>query len=153
MNGVRLAETKPPRLPPMFISPLLRPAERDEQRLFFTGDSFTMAGIDDYCVGNRNLLGRDVAFDYCIGLVDKLRPVQMFNPHVDEAFSETVQLTEGVAWQTKRTVVVFWLGAYWERPEWTRHTAALRKIPYRLRFRMGLHRPLRARRKSPRPET
>ena len=26
-------------------------------RMFFAGDSFTMAGIDDYCSGNRNLLG------------------------------------------------------------------------------------------------
>lgn len=56
-------------------------------RLFFVGDSFTMAGMDDYCAQNRNWLGRNVGFDYCLRLVEKLQPTHMFNCHVDDAFA------------------------------------------------------------------
>ncbi len=56
-------------------------------RLFFAGDSFTMAGIDDYCAGNRNLLGPDVGYDRCLALLQTLQPTHLFNCHVDCAFA------------------------------------------------------------------
>lgn len=55
-------------------------------RMFFGGDSFTMAGIDDYCSGNRNLLGADVGYEKCLRLIQKLKPTHIFNCHVDPAF-------------------------------------------------------------------
>lgn len=58
-------------------------------KMFFAGDSFTMAGIDDYCMHNRNWLGRDVGFDHCIALIDRLRPTHIFNCHVNDAFDFT----------------------------------------------------------------
>jgi len=58
-------------------------------RMFFVGDSFTMAGIDDYCAQNRNWLGRGVGFDRCIALVEKLKPTHIFNCHVNDAFDFT----------------------------------------------------------------
>ena len=58
-------------------------------RLFFGGDSFTMAGIDDYCAGNRNLLGKDVGYYHCLSLIARLKPTHIFNCHVDEAFTFT----------------------------------------------------------------
>jgi glyoxylase-like metal-dependent hydrolase (beta-lactamase superfamily II) len=58
-------------------------------RLFFAGDSFTMAGIDDYCSGNRNLLGAGVGYDRCLSLIAKLRPTHIFNCHVNCAFDFT----------------------------------------------------------------
>jgi len=63
--------------------------ESGELRMFFAGDSFTMAGIDDYCAHNRNWLGRGVGFDRSIELVEKLRPTHLFNCHVDLAFDFT----------------------------------------------------------------
>ena len=60
-------------------------------RMFFSGDSFTMAGIDDYCTSNRNWLGRGVGFDRCVGLFEKLKPTHIFNCHVDLAFAFTPQ--------------------------------------------------------------
>lgn len=65
--------------------------EGEGLRMFFAGDSFTMAGIDDYCAPNRNWLGRGVGFDRCIALMDELKPTHIFNPHVDEAFDFTSQ--------------------------------------------------------------
>ena len=58
-------------------------------RLFFAGDSFTMAGIDDYCSGNRNLLGRDAGYEKCLRLIQQLKPTHIFNCHVDPAFDFT----------------------------------------------------------------
>ena len=58
-------------------------------RMLFVGDSFTPAGIDDYCSQNRNWLGRGVGFDRCIQLVEKLQPTHIFNCHVGEAFDFT----------------------------------------------------------------
>ncbi len=63
--------------------------ERGELRMFFSGDSFTPAGMDDYCSSNRNWLGRGVGFDRCLALIQKLRPTHLFNCHVPDAFDFT----------------------------------------------------------------
>jgi len=58
-------------------------------KMLFVGDSHTMGGIDDYCSQNRNWLGPGVGFDYCIALIEKLRPTHLFNCHVNDAFTFT----------------------------------------------------------------
>ena len=58
-------------------------------RMFFAGDSFTMAGIDDYCAGNRNLLGKDTGYEKCLQRIQQLEPTHIFNCHVDPAFDFT----------------------------------------------------------------
>ncbi len=63
--------------------------ESGELSMLFVGDSFTMAGIDDYCAHNRNWLGEGVGFDRCLALIEKLRPTHIFNCHVDKAFGFT----------------------------------------------------------------
>lgn len=60
-------------------------------RMFFSGDSFTMAGIDDYCSGNRNLLGKNVGYERCLQLMQQLKPSHIFNCHVNPAFDFTEQ--------------------------------------------------------------
>jgi hypothetical protein len=57
--------------------------------MLFVGDSFTPAGMDDYCAHNRLWLGRGVGFDRCVALIEKLRPTHVFNCHVNEAFDFT----------------------------------------------------------------
>jgi glyoxylase-like metal-dependent hydrolase (beta-lactamase superfamily II) len=56
-------------------------------RILIGGDSFTMAGIDDYCAGNRNFLGQGVGFDACLQLLQALQPDLILNCHVDEGFA------------------------------------------------------------------
>lgn len=58
-------------------------------RLFFSGDSFTPGGMDDYCAGNRNLLGKGRGYDFCLALLERLKPDLVFNCHVDRAFDFT----------------------------------------------------------------
>jgi len=64
-------------------------AESGDLRMLFVGDSYTMAGIDDYCTHNRNWLGRGVGFDYCLELTQRLKPTHIFNEHVPVAFDFT----------------------------------------------------------------
>ena len=63
--------------------------EHQGLRMLFVGDSHTMSGIDDYCAYNRNWLGRDVGFQYCLSLIEKLTPTHIFNCHVNDAFTFT----------------------------------------------------------------
>jgi len=63
--------------------------EGRDVRMFFAGDSFTMSGIDDYCSGNRNWLGKGVGFDRCLELMQELKPTHIFNCHVGSAFDFT----------------------------------------------------------------
>jgi glyoxylase-like metal-dependent hydrolase (beta-lactamase superfamily II) len=63
--------------------------EGQNLRMLFTGDSFTMAGIDDYCTSNRNWLGSGVGFDRCLALIETLKPSHLFNCHVDVAWDFT----------------------------------------------------------------
>ena len=63
--------------------------EQGGLRMFFVGDSHTMSGIDDYCAYNRNFLGRNVGFQYCLSLIEKLQPTHLFNCHVNDAFTFT----------------------------------------------------------------
>ena len=64
-------------------------AEGQGHRMFFSGDSFTPGGIDDYCSSNRNWLGRGPGFDRCIALIEKLKPTHICNCHVPDAFDFT----------------------------------------------------------------
>ncbi|MDW8105830.1 MAG: MBL fold metallo-hydrolase, partial [Armatimonadota bacterium] len=56
-------------------------------RLFFCGDSFTPTGLDDYCTFNINLLGEGVGYDFCLQLLEELRPDMLLNCHVEAPFA------------------------------------------------------------------
>ncbi|MCY2954929.1 MAG: MBL fold metallo-hydrolase [Planctomycetota bacterium] len=66
-------------------------AESGDLRMLFVGDSFTPAGIDDYCAQNRIWLGAGVGFDRCLELIEKIRPTHLFNCHVDQAWDFTAE--------------------------------------------------------------
>lgn len=55
-------------------------------RLFFCGDSFTPTGIDDYCAFNRNFLGKDRGYEFCLNLLETIKPDMIFNSHISEPF-------------------------------------------------------------------
>jgi hypothetical protein len=57
--------------------------------VFFAGDSFTPAGIDDYCAYNRNLLIPGEGFFKCLDILKKYMPDYIINQHVGCAFSFT----------------------------------------------------------------
>lgn len=57
--------------------------------LFFSGDSFSPTGIDDYCSWNRNFLGENKGYDRCIKLLMDIKPDYIFNQHINVAFNFT----------------------------------------------------------------
>lgn len=61
--------------------------EKQGVKVLFGGDSFSPAGIDDYCSGNRNFSGKERGFRYCIDLIRDIRPDFIINQHQDKAFS------------------------------------------------------------------
>jgi len=61
-------------------------AAGEKRRVLFAGDAFTMAGLDDYCTHNRNLLGPSRGFDRCLGVVEAFDPTEIVNCHVDRTF-------------------------------------------------------------------
>lgn len=69
--------------------------KRGGPRVLFAGDSFTPSGIDDYCLWNRNLLGPDQGYFYCLRkLRDWGRDLWIVNEHVDRPFRFTADQVE-----------------------------------------------------------
>ena len=62
--------------------------ENGGESVFFTGDSFTPSGIDDYCLLNRNLLNEGTGYFQCLEILKKL-PENVFlsNQHVEPLFA------------------------------------------------------------------
>ena len=55
--------------------------------LFFTGDSFTPSGIDDYCLQNRNLVREGAGYLYCLSVLQRLPgDFWLVNQHVEPTF-------------------------------------------------------------------
>lgn len=55
--------------------------------VFFLGDSFSPAGIDDYCFQNRNLLQAGTGYFYCLDLLRKLpQNTLLCNQHIKHLF-------------------------------------------------------------------
>lgn len=68
------------------------------QAIFFTGDSFTPAGIDDYCFQNRNILAEDAGYLRCIDLLKTLPGhVLLSNEHIKPLFRFSPQQLDHMA--------------------------------------------------------
>jgi len=57
------------------------------ETVFFAGDSFTPAGIDDYCAYNRNLMIPGEGYFKCLDILKKHMPDYIINQHVARAFA------------------------------------------------------------------
>ena len=57
------------------------------ESILFAGDSFTPSGVDDYCLLNRNFLGGNEGFLYCLAKVGRMAPgTWIVNQHVEPMF-------------------------------------------------------------------
>ncbi len=104
--------------------------EGDGPSMFFVGDSFALAGLDDYCAQNRNFLGDGVGYQRCLALLQNLHPDLLFNPHVDGAFAFTPEdyrfLRENL---TRREALIAEL-VPWDHPNFALDDAWARCHPY-----------------------
>ena len=104
--------------------------ERGGLRMFFVGDSFTRAGIDDYCMFNRNWLGRGVGFDRCLALIARLEPTHLFNCHVDKAFEFTAEEVAFMRANLAERERLFAEVMPWEHPNFGLDELWVRCFPY-----------------------
>ncbi len=79
-------------------------ARRDDgQTYLFVGDSFTPSGMDDYCMQNRDFLGKGVGYDYCIRKISTLpRDTWLLNQHVEPMFRYTPEQLKRMTLELER---------------------------------------------------
>jgi len=111
--------------------------EADEERMLFVGDSFTNSGIDDYCAYNRNWLGRDVGFQYCLSLIEKLKPTHIFNCHVDDAFAFTPEEIQFMRDNLDEREKLFVRIVPWDHANYGMDPSWVRCFPYMQRAKPG----------------
>lgn len=106
-------------------------------RMFFTGDSFTPSGMDDYCTANRNFLGENVGYDRCLTLLSALKPTHLFNCHVDVAWSFCDEDIAFLRANLKERERLFGDLVFWEHPNYGLDPHWVRCHPYEQRVRPG----------------
>jgi len=104
--------------------------EHGELRMLFIGDSHTMAGIDDYCTYNRNWLGPGVGFQYCLDLIERLKPTHMFNCHVKDAFNFTADEIKFMRRKLTERERLFGELLAWDHPNYGTDPSWVRCDPY-----------------------
>ena len=105
--------------------------------MLFIGDSHTEGGLDDYCAHNRNLLGPDVGFHYCLSLVEKLQPTHMFNCHVNDAFTFNAEEIAFMRKQLNRREELFGQLTPWPHANFGTDPSWIRVDPYRQQLKPG----------------
>ncbi len=104
--------------------------EKDDMKMLFVGDSFTAAGIDDYCSYNRNWLGSGVEFDRCLTLVERIKPTHIFNCHVDDAFDFTAEEIQHMRTNLAEREKLFGQIVPWDHANYAMDDSWVRCFPY-----------------------
>ena len=105
--------------------------------MFFVGDSFAPSGMDDYCAQNRCWMGPGVGFDRCVALLDKLRPTQLFNPHVSSAFAFTAEQYASMRANLTEREKLYGELLPWDHPNYGLDESWIRCHPYEQRVVPG----------------
>lgn len=87
-------------------------------RLFFAGDSFTPTGFDDYCAYNRNFLGDAMGYDFCLSLLESIKPDMIFNSHIPYPFLFSQSDLETLRKRLKKREELFRELFPWEDPNY-----------------------------------
>jgi len=106
-------------------------------RLLFVGDSFTPAGIDDYCALNRNWLGPGVGFNACLDLLQELKATHLFNCHVDVAFNFTAEQYQAMRDNLAEREKLFGDLFPWDHANYGMDESWIRTFPYEQEVQPG----------------
>jgi glyoxylase-like metal-dependent hydrolase (beta-lactamase superfamily II) len=124
--------------------------------LFFTGDSFTPSGIDDYCLQNRDFVGEGEGYLYCLDVLRRQKQeVWLVNEHVEPTFRFSAeQLARMRAELLRRTATLKEL-VPWPDPNYAIDESWAAVDPYGSEIRDGENVALRVRilNHAPSPET
>lgn len=111
--------------------------EKGAERLLFVGDSFTPAGIDDYCIQNRNFLHENSGFLRCLDLIARLQPTHMFNCHVDSAFTFSPEDCQAISQRLRQRRDLLQAILPWRDPHFGMDEFWVRCDPYEQRVLPG----------------
>jgi glyoxylase-like metal-dependent hydrolase (beta-lactamase superfamily II) len=121
--------------------------EHDGIRVFMTGDSFANWGIDDYCIYNRNFVGKDgelAGYKRCIRLLQQLKPDLICTAHWGPRPISHEYLQRTLDLLTERDTM--WAALFpWEDPNFALDPSWIRAYPYRQSVLPGAHVTLEAR--------
>ena len=106
-------------------------------RMLFVGDSFTPAGIDDYCALNRNWLGPNVGFNACLDLMQELKPTHLFNCHVNVAFNFTPEQYDSMRKNLAERERLFGDLFPWDHANYGMDESWVRTFPYEQQAKPG----------------
>jgi glyoxylase-like metal-dependent hydrolase (beta-lactamase superfamily II) len=106
--------------------------------LFFTGDSFTPSGIDDYCLQNRNLLGEHEGYLYCLDVLQRQRKdAWLVNQHVEPTFRFSAEQFARMRAELRKRVAILKELAPWPDPNYAIDESWAAVDPYGSEARQG----------------
>ncbi len=100
------------------------------KRILFTGDSFSPSGIDDYCAGNRNFLGKGAGYDFCLDLVSEVHPDLIINAHLPFTMTLSGAQIEHIRMTLSERERLFSAMLPREHPNFGTDTGWVRAYPY-----------------------
>lgn len=101
------------------------------EALYFTGDSFTPSGLDDYCLQNRDFLRSGEGFLYCLDVLSKTKPgTWLLNQHVEPMFRFTPRQMATMKSELSRRTEVLRELAPWPDPNYAVDESWARMYPY-----------------------
>lgn len=112
-------------------------AESGDQKMLFTGDSFTPSGIDDYCPHNRTWLGRSVGFDHCLELIERTQPTHLLGAHIDLPWQFTAEQLRFMRTNLAEREKLFGELLPWDHPNFGMDEPWARCHPYEQRATPG----------------
>lgn len=108
------------------------------ETVFFIGDSFTPAGIDDYCLLNRNFLHEGMGYFYCLEFLKRKTPdALLINQHVKPLFRFTPGRIDFMIDALKARVELLRPLFPWDDPNWGLDEGWARFYPYGSTLRPG----------------
>jgi glyoxylase-like metal-dependent hydrolase (beta-lactamase superfamily II) len=130
--------------------------ERDDGgALFFTGDSFTPSGIDDYCLQNRDLARGDAGYLYCLDVLKRQsKDVWLVNQHVAPTFRFSAEQIKRMRTELLKRMEILKELAPWPDPNYAIDDSWAAVDPYESEVRAQENMNLRVRilNHAPRPE-
>jgi glyoxylase-like metal-dependent hydrolase (beta-lactamase superfamily II) len=123
--------------------------------LFFTGDSFTPSGIDDYCLQNRDFMREGAGYLYCLDVLQhQNKDVWFVNQHVEPTFRFSAEQFGRMRTELLKRMEVLKQLAPWPDPNYAIDESWAAVDPYGSEVRAGENVSLQVRilNHGPRPE-
>ena len=123
--------------------------------LFFTGDSFTPSGIDDYCLQNRDYVRDGAGYLYCLDVLRRQsKDVWLVNQHVDPTFRFSTEQFGRMRMELVKRMGILREVAPWPDPNYAIDESWAEVDPYGSEAGAGENVSLRVRilNHAPRPE-